>query len=348
MQQTAKHLTRTDVQKGHWDFDLVNKRLKICPDCKSLLDLGGNRIRMSDIFALLQSAQTITLLRAYRFALQQNEGIDLKLCITAPQGQTKWIRVTGVLSYLQWGRPEKLVGMVENITQKVAEDSMGLAVVNHELRGPLTIVKLNTQRVIRMLARKQDLETLKLLQNVDGHINGITQTLDDYLTYDPDEYRSRRNNFSVFDLNSLLQEIIQDVRTVHGTYRFTINHAGALMVRADRYKILQVMINFITNAVKFSPEASTVSVQISKKGQQTVVSVKDQGTGVPEGQEQLIFNKFHHSKDKSFKQRMSKGLGLYLVKEIIESHRGSVKAERCPTGGSVFYFTLPIYGQQEI
>ncbi|GAA4318196.1 hypothetical protein GCM10023149_16170 [Mucilaginibacter gynuensis] len=342
MPQTAVKTFLNLSGKGHWNFDVINKQLDLCPTCEHIFNISNGCASLSKIFDVLNGPQIRKLLRAYAYALSHQESIDMKFDIPSPDGRRRWLHLTGVLHYKQWDLPVQIVGTVEDVTQRVNEDALGLAVINHELRSPLTIIKLNNQLVLNMLTQKQEAHAVKLLKTVDDHVNGITQMLDDYLTYSADDKYVRRNNFSLFDLNKLLHEIILDVRTAHNRYLFDIGNRHPVFVRADRYKIIQVMINYITNAVKFSPEGSRIRVDVTIDDRQVTVGIKDQGVGIANGQEKVIFNKFHHTMDQRFRQRTSKGLGLYLVKEIIESHGGAVSAERCTTGGSIFCFSLPL------
>ncbi len=163
------------------------------------------------------------------------------------------------------------------------------------------------------------------------------------MTSPVDDKRSPVMSLSVFDLNALVETMIGEMKTLHQAYRFCKQASQPVWVNADKYKIIQVLINYLTNAVNFSPSCSQITVEVINDDDNVTVAIRDQGVGVPAGQEQQIFQKFYRGDDKAVRQKNSKGLGLYLVKNIIRQHGGSVSAERGESGGSVFYFSLPVY-----
>jgi len=341
-QKAVTEQTTPGVYRGFWKLSFDNNKLEICPQMKKLLALSKCKDPgLTEVLPLLIAPQLFKLIRAYRRAIELDNNLEVQIRLLLPCGKPIWLRVTGILHYRRWGKAAELIGSVEDITQKVKEDSLGLSVINHELRNPLTIIKLNTQRVISMLAGQRDQYPVNLLKSVDLHINGITGLLDDYLVHSVDEQRVPQFNLSVFDLDQLLEEIIHDIRSMHRTHRFIFEKGEKIWVKADRYKILQVCLNYLTNAIKFSPPASAIVVTVARQNGMVQVAVRDHGTGIPYGQEKVIFNKFYSSAEKAIRHHNSKGLGLYLVSEIISAHGGQVRAAQAPEGGAIFSFFLP-------
>jgi two-component system CheB/CheR fusion protein len=267
----------------------------------------------------------------------------MQVKIITPTGKIKWVRISGVLYYRRWGTAEQMIGVIEDTTQKICEESLSMTVVNHELRSPLTIIKLNVQLLINMLSAGYDKYPVRLLNNVDQHINFMTKLIDEYLSSSLDEKRLPQNNLTVFDLNELIDTIVGEMKTLYTGNRFCKPAAMPVWVKADKYKIIQVLINYFTNAVNFSPPSSHITVCVSIRNNHVEVAVHDQGIGVPAGQEQNIFQRFYKCEQKAVRQKNSKGLGLYLVKNIIQEHGGTVRAEKGEDCGSVFYFTLPLH-----
>lgn len=114
--------------------------------------------------------------------------------------------------------------------------------------------------------------------------------------------------------------------------------AGAVPVNIDRERILQVLGNLITNAVKFSPEGGTILLRVELVGSAARFSVKDDGSGIPREKLGLIFEKFWQvGKD----DRRGLGLGLYIARCLVDAHGGTIWAESEPGAGSTFYFTVP-------
>ncbi|MDP9079607.1 MAG: PAS domain-containing sensor histidine kinase [Bacteroidota bacterium] len=329
---------------GHWKLALDTGKLSICPRAKKLMALNpGANINLRHVLKLVHPTQIARLIREFRFACDNDCNFEIQVKIITPTGKIKWVRVAGVLYYRRWGTAEQMVGIIEDTTQKICEESLSMAVVNHELRSPLTIIKLNVQLLINMLSAGYDKYPVRLLSNVDQHINFMTKLIDEYLSSSLDEKRLPQNNLSVFDLNELIDTVVSEMKTVHTGNRFRKPSAMPIWVRADKYKIIQVLVNYFTNAVNFSPPLSYISVCSTIKDNHVEVAVHDQGVGVPQGQEQDIFQKFYKCEQKAVRPKNSKGLGLYLVKNIIEQHGGTVRAEKGVDCGSVFYFSLPLH-----
>ena len=309
-----------------------------------MLELPGKTCGgLKPILNVIPANQRRQLVQEFKFAFANGSNIDKQIKIVTVKGREKWIRVTGIFCYRKWGTQEQMIGAIEDITQKINEECVGLSIVNHELRAPLTIIKLNIQMPVNNIKNgKTDQQLVKTLNNVDNHINYMTGLMDEYLNFSTDDQRVNQLNTSLFDLNQLMDFMLTEMRTLHPYYRFNKAASGRVWVEADKFKIIQVLINFLTNAVKFSPRSSLIFINTYIKGSFVEVAISDEGIGVPKDQLIKIFQKFYRSDVKNASNRNSKGLGLYLVKEIIQQHGGSVRAERRPGGGSIFYFTLSL------
>lgn len=113
-------------------------------------------------------------------------------------------------------------------------------------------------------------------------------------------------------------------------------------IEADKNRIVQVIINLLTNAIKFSPQGSTIELSGRCGGGYAEISVKDAGRGVPLDQQQLIFERFHQVIDSDASEKGGAGLGLAICKAIIDAHKGAIGVESVPGKGSRFWFTLPL------
>ncbi len=329
---------------GHWKYGFDTGKLSICPRAKKLLELNKiTNISLYNVLKLVHPTQVSRLMREFKYACDNDCDFEIQVKIITPAGKIKWVRIAGVLYYRRWGTAEQMIGTIEDTTQKINEESLSLAVVNHELRSPLTIIKLNVQLLINMLSAGNDKYPVRLLRNVDSHINFMTRLIEEYLSSSLDEKRLPQYNLTVFDLNELIEIMITEMKTLHTGNRFCKRAAMPVWVKADKYKIIQVLINYFTNAVNFSPPSSQITVETAIKNNIVEVAVRDQGIGIPCGQEDKIFQRFYKCDQKAVRQKNSKGLGLYLVKSIIQEHGGTVRAEKGGDCGSVFYFSLPLH-----
>lgn len=331
---------------GYWKLMLGSNKLSFCSKARKMLELPRTRENgLWVILKLITPSQRRSIIFEVQQACLNGANFEKQIKVITPKGKTKWIRITGVLYYRRWGKAEQMIGAIEDMTQKVIEESMSLAIVNHELRAPLTIIKLNIQMLINQFAGTLNKQPVKLLSNVDLHIDSMTRVMEEYLNSSHDDQRVKQLNLTVFDIHELIDIVVGEMKTIHTSYRFYKDCAEPVFVKADKYQIIQVLINYITNAVNFSPVCSHIKIRTAFVGNSIEVSVHDEGIGIPYGQEQQLFQKFYRCDQKAIRHKNSKGLGLYLVKKIIQDHEGTVRAEKGKEGGSVFCFTLPVFEQ---
>jgi signal transduction histidine kinase len=149
-------------------------------------------------------------------------------------------------------------------------------------------------------------------------------------------------NMELFDLNVLAQEIAENVQETTQTHRLILQKTAEVCVCGDRDRIGQVLINLLTNAIKFSPQADQVIVQIALDGTNALVSVQDFGIGIAEAYQEKIFERFYQVNEPMEKTYPGLGIGLYIACEIIKRHQGRLWVKSQKEEGSVFYFSLPL------
>jgi signal transduction histidine kinase len=116
---------------------------------------------------------------------------------------------------------------------------------------------------------------------------------------------------------------------------------GHFPVLGDAARLEQVLINLLSNAHKYTPEDSTTQVRLFRSGDECLVTVRDNGPGVPEGEHDLIFNRFFRSSMHRTDRTASTGLGLPIARKIAEMHKRHLTAEPAPGGGTIFTLVLP-------
>jgi two-component system sensor histidine kinase VicK len=230
-----------------------------------------------------------------------------------------------------------LVDITESKTREIWNNDR-LALLSHELKGPLSVMKLYLQRAGIIMGEKDVKDAALFLNKADEQVTAMSSLMDDLLSFSTAGNAKMKLCCEVFDMSSVVEDILSQMRMKHPTYRFSANVASGVNVSADRRKITQVLINYLSNAVKYSPENTTVKVRCITRGGQTVLSVSDNGIGIAEELHHKVFSRYYRipgTKADGF------GLGLYLVKEIINSHGGNVWLNSSVNQGSTFYFTIP-------
>ncbi len=219
-----------------------------------------------------------------------------------------------------------------------------LSIASHELKTPLTSLKLQTQMRKRAVERgdfrRFDPEKLpNLLADDEKQINRLTRLVDDMLDIARIQTGKLSLEFEKFDLRSLVQESIERFSALLQSSGSTVELEGSPAYGYwDRYRIEQIVTNLLTNAIKYGA-GSKIEIQIRVKENFALLSVRDYGIGIAKEDHGRIFGQFEravsHSGISGF------GLGLYIVKQLAEAHQGEISLESELGQGSTFTLKLP-------
>jgi signal transduction histidine kinase len=214
-----------------------------------------------------------------------------------------------------------------------------ISTVAHELRSPLTSVKGFTATLLAKWERFSDEQKKVMLQTVNLDADRVTRLLADLLDVSRIDAGRLELRRQVVDLADCVQRAVDGkVAAGEPTSRFRVQFDGELPeMWLDRDKVDQVLSNLLENAVKYG--AGTVSISVVGKPDGADVSVCDQGTGIPDEMLARVFTKFWRRPDGG--RRSGTGLGLFIVKGLVEAHGGTIDAGRGPDGGAEFRFFLP-------
>jgi signal transduction histidine kinase len=244
-----------------------------------------------------------------------------------------------------------LVGNFRNITQrKKAEQQQQqlerqkdefIAICSHELKTPLTSIKAYTHILTQRLRELKDAQSVEFLQKLDTQVNRLSGVVGDLLDATEIDSIGIRLQMDEFDLNELVVEVVEEVKQSSAEHVFTFDLATPQRVYGDKKRIGQVVENLLTNAIKYSPRGGGIEVATEKREQAVVVSVKDYGIGIPEPQQERIFDRFFRVSGDQQRTFPGLGLGLYISAEIVRRHSGDIWVESEEGKGSVFSFSLP-------
>ncbi|TAN57503.1 MEKHLA domain-containing protein [Patescibacteria group bacterium] len=220
-----------------------------------------------------------------------------------------------------------------------------IAIAAHQLRTPLSIVKWT----FRMLLDR-DFGTLNQDQNkVLGDGSSVVENMIKLVSDLLDVARIEEGRFSLkiipVKIDKILQEIADAYKPKLGEKKMELKiiTRGILPdIELDANKIRLALENIIDNAIKYSPAESIIAAEIEASNRNIEIRIKDSGIGIPVGEQNKIFSKFFRSKNAVRKETMGSGLGLYIVKNIVEMHGGTVRFFSEEDKGTVFYINLPI------
>ncbi len=226
-----------------------------------------------------------------------------------------------------------------------------LGMTSHELKTPLTSIKGNTQLAVRQLRSSlQGIQNMQsMMESTEQQIKLLDRLVNDLLDISRTQESQLALSEQHCDLAPLVQEIVQEQQRIHPLRTITLNRTGdtSLPILADEARITQVITNYLTNALKYSPDAAPVEVILRQDEASVYFGVRDGGLGLNAEEQQQIWERFHRVhgvevNSSSFGSSAGLGLGLYICKMIIELHGGHVGVESAPKAGALFWFTLPL------
>lgn len=215
--------------------------------------------------------------------------------------------------------------------------------ISHDLRTPLTSISGNASNLLNN-AEGFDEETKKqLYSDIYDDSLWLINLVENLLSATRIEDGRMQLQLSAELLSDITEEALSHIRRKAGQHKITVVLSEELLlVKADAKLIVQVIVNLLDNALKYTEEQSEIILCLKKENDRALLSVADYGTGISEEEKEKIFDKFYRGMNKIADNRRSLGLGLYLCKAIIEAHGGAIGVEDHEPKGSVFWFTLPL------
>jgi len=224
-----------------------------------------------------------------------------------------------------------------------------MEMVAHDLRSPLMSSQISLELLTSDKVPEPPPAAKRHIVGVKHNIALLVGLVNDLLTVDKLEAGKLELGPEDFNLARVVEEASQTVTGLALRRQIAvINNCSQTLVHADKARVMQVLINYLSNAIKFSPKQSqiTISDEVAPEASHMLrISVRDQGPGIEEGQRKRLFERFYQAK--SGKESKGFGLGLAICKLIVESHGGRVGVESEVGKGSIFWFTIPLADQQD-
>jgi signal transduction histidine kinase len=219
-----------------------------------------------------------------------------------------------------------------------------LSIASHELKTPLTSMRGYVQLLNRSLKDEPHSKAYKYMNRVEGQLNKLSTLVADLLDISKIDNGKLNVDHQFFDLDAVIDTVVD---TMHQTQEKRILHierAGEKLgtpIFGDEMRIEQVLMNFMSNAIKYGPDSDHIIIHTEKDDEEVKVSVQDFGIGVSPQNQAPIFDKFYRVEETSVRFQ-GLGLGLYICAEIIRQHQGKYGMTSKAGEGTTFYFTLPL------
>jgi signal transduction histidine kinase len=225
---------------------------------------------------------------------------------------------------------------------RLREDFLRIAA--HELNTPLTVVLGNAELLLRRLGPGDPLSP-RDIRLLTGIVRQATQQKE-LIGLLLDISRLERGHLPLrrapLDVVTLIQHVVEDRQSASPTHHIALRGIeGPLFIEGDAARLEQVVQNLLHNAVKYSPRDGTIEAWLTQEGGEAVLRIRDQGIGIPDGEQAHIFERFYRAGNAASGAITGFGIGLYVVREIVTRHGGSISVHSSEGQGSTFTLRLP-------
>jgi PAS domain S-box-containing protein len=248
------------------------------------------------------------------------------------------------------GQVTGVVGVITDITgiheiERQKDEFLG--VVSHELKTPLTTLKILAQMLSRRMRATNEPRALEQAERMTTAISRMERLIFDLLDASRIHEGKLTLSISVCDLGAICRDAVREQEIIsQRNITLYLPDQESLSVHADMERLRQVVVNLLSNALKYSPTTAPVTLRIRESGSNYLVSVEDRGPGLPLSEQGRLFQRFYRAPSVRVQSGsgVGLGLGLFISREIIDAHDGEIWVEGEPGHGSVFIFSIPRAG----
>jgi PAS domain S-box-containing protein len=243
----------------------------------------------------------------------------------------------------------RVLAVIRDISDRKEIEKMREAMlsnISHEMRTPLTAMLGFLEFVIENPVGETELREYHTIMHREAE--RLNEMITNFLDMQRLKAKLSGNHFKPVDLRTLIEGVVALFAGPAALHSFVVGVPATLPpVLGDAELLHQAIVNLLSNAVKYSPQGSEITLDARLEGKRAILSVKDRGIGIPRESLEKVFDMFYRVQITSKHHATGTGLGLALVKEIAETHKGQVWAESTLGQGSTFYISLPVVGNDQ-
>jgi len=335
---------------GLWDLDLEAGSMFASPRAWEMLGYRPNELTCDlKLWERLTVAEDLAQQKA-RLAQTMLSNVDhftTELRLQHKHGHVVPVLLRGHIQRDPQGMAQRISGTLMDLTERKRVEQMKndfVSTVSHELRTPLTSISGALGLIVGGALGAAPPAMQQMLEIAYRNSLRLGHLINDLL--DMEKIAAGKMSFELREhsLGDLLEESLASNQALceqHGV-RCTLEHPTDVLVWVDGLRLQQVLGNFLSNAVKFTPEGGEIRLHSSLRGTKVRISVTDQGPGIPEAFRSRVFEKFAQADASDSRQKSGTGLGLAITKELIERMGGTVGFDCVPGQGTTFWCELPI------
>lgn len=283
-----------------------------------------------------------TALLAFKQSMETGETLSLETRIKHKDGTVRHASWSG-----SWSRPDKTTFcVVHDSTESKRIEQLKrefVAMVSHDLRAPLTSVQCFLEVLSEGVFANDHDAVMKKARLSNTEISRLVQMVNSLLDVEKMESGKMDVLIAPVEIERIVERSINSVAALAEHKKVQIKPGGGqdIVANADEDLIVQILINFLSNAIKFSPAGSEITVSASQNSKMTKISVTDKGRGIPVEFKDKIFDRFQQVELADSRFRGGTGLGLAVCKAIAEAHQGEIGVDSVEGEGSTFWINLP-------
>ncbi len=286
------------------------------------------------------------------FSLAKTTSLDgeTDIEIDSNEDTKKILRSSSAVIEDENGQTVGMVTVLNDITKQKELDDMKsqfLSNVTHELRNPIGAIKQSIAVILEGTAGELSPPQAKFLSNAKRNLDRLSALVDDILDLSKLEAKRMELNLKPSAISKIVNEVCETLDTWTKNKGISLVkdvEEGLPEINIDPDRIIQVLLNIISNAIKFTPKDGTITIEakLSEEKDKIVVAVSDTGIGIPEDDLSKIFGKFQQAKNRSVGDKSGTGLGLTIAQELVGLHGGKINAQSKEGQGTTFTFTLSL------
>lgn len=278
-------------------------------------------------------------------------GDSEELEVIAADGSARWLRIQHGPAYDPAGALNFDVLMVTDVTrerevERLKEDFF--STISHELRTPLTPIKGYATLLLRRFDEVPGDRRREALQSIVDRTDHMARLVEDMLLASRMASSSERRLPEVareqVDVPSVVDRAVRPFVLAHPLREFRVDIEDGLVAVGEAVRVEQVVASIVSNAVKFSDEGTVVEVAGARDGADVVLTIRDEGRGIPSDKHEEIFEKFKRLENPLRMETGGAGLGLFIARQLVRAMGGSVEVESAPGRGATFTVRLPVSG----
>ena len=264
-------------------------------------------------------------------------------------GEMRYVRVEGITTLTTDKRPYSMQGVVRDVTKEMEVDKAKtefVSLASHQLKTPLTTVRWHCEAMLSGATGPLSPDQTKYIQTMQEANLRMIGMVNDLLNIS----RIELNTFSLrpeeFDIRELAQSVIAEQEKMAQDKQVTLRFSSSEVPRvfADKTMARMIFQNLISNAIKYTPTGGSVECEIGTAGakkESIFIRIADTGIGIPKGEQHRVFEKLHRASNAEALVPDGTGLGLYVVKMIVDHAGGGITFESVEGKGTTFYVSLP-------